>query len=385
MFDTENLTSVRSEIRQAAERDRKLLESLREEVRSFASSVRVIKPRSTTAVSLVASDGGNNQLRFDPFYIQLVRVVDSYGKELASSAVSLTSDTDEISREQFDSSGAPATALGQLMNALGVRTLNQLSHMIPDGKECREHPERISSSWLLTYRDLCEWAVLYDRICRNPFPTDTILVRDGPLRTKLFRGKLFMKLRDEFNAAIDRHLKNDHRKVMLVGVVKHSKVIQRYQLAMMIENLFQEGEARYVRIPSHLEARAYRYDEWARGEGEEGSQGEAAKFKAGVLHLVRFGPRSGDPVWAMDLLASQAERAPEILAHLLADAIDGFPIPYYPRCLQKAHEHAEVVDWDLTILQDEIFEAIRRIIPADRQPVLDAFRMNPDPAAARYE
>src|SRR5438093_2801600 len=146
-----------------------------------------------------------------------------------------------------------------------------------------------------------------------------------------------MQLRDEFNKAIVRHFRDDRRKVMLVGVVKHSKVIQRYQLAMMIENLFAEGEARYVRIPSHLEARAYRYDEWARGEGEEGSQGEAAKFKAGVLHLVRFGPRSGDPVWAVDILGSQAESAAELLGYLLADAIDGFPIPYYPRCLQKAH------------------------------------------------
>ncbi len=385
MFDLDNLDAMRSDIRQAAERDRALLEQLRTEVRSLQSSVRTIKPRTTTAVSLVASDGGNNQLHFDPFHMQLVRVVDSYGKELARSAVSLTSDTDIVSQEQFDSSGAPNTALGQMMADLKVTTLHELSHMIPDGKECREHPERISTSWLLTYRDLCEWAVLYDRICRNSFGTDTLLVRDGPLRTKIFRGELFIRLREAFTAAIDRHYQVDKRRVMLVGVIKHSRVIQRYQLAMMIENLFPSGEPRYVQIPTHLEAKAYRWDEWARGEGEEGSQGEAPKFKAGQLFLVRFGPHSGDPIWAVDIFSPQADRAAEILGYLLADAIAGFPVPYYPRCLQKAHEHAQVVDWDLTILQDEIFDAVRRIIPSNRQPVLDAFRMLPDAAAARYE
>jgi len=385
VFDVDGLNQVRQDIRNAAERDKRLLEQLREEVRSLAADVRTIRARSTTAVSLVASDGGNNQLRFDPFYIQLIRVVDSYGKELLRSAVSLMADTDVVSLEQFHADGNPKTVLGQMMADLGTSKLNEVSHMIPSGEECRTHPERLSTSWLLTYRDLCEWAVLYDRICRSTFGTDTLLVRDGPLRTKIFRGELFIKLRDRFNEAIQRHMRDDRRKVMLVGVIKHSRVIQRYQLAMMIENLFSPGEARYVRIPTALEAKAYRWEEWARGEGESGSQGEAPKFKAGVLHLVRFGPHSGDPVWAVDIFSPQIGQAPEILGYLLADAIDGFPVPYYPRCLQKAHEHAEVVDWDLQILQDEIFEAIRRLVPTDRQTVLDAFRMNPDPSAARYE
>ncbi len=382
MFDHDTLPAIRKAIRERTGQDRTLLDELRAEVRPLASSVRTIKPRSTTSVSLVASDGGNNKLVFDPFTIQLVRVVDSYGKELFLDVISPTTDTDNLSADQFED-GQPKTPLGKLMSDLCVKKLSDLSHMIPIAEQAKKEPHKVSPSWVLVYRDLCEWAVLYDRICYHTFAADTLIVRDGLLRSKLFRRELFTAFRKRIEDAIKRIKDKDRRSVFLVGVAKHSKVISRYQLAMAIERLMPPDEARYVKIPRELEAKAYVWPEYARGQEAEGEEGEAPKYVAGDMYFVRFGKSKGDPIWAVDIFSPQTSKDSEIFGYLQADAIDGFPVPFYPRCLQKAHEHAQVVDFDLTILQDEVFAAVRGLVPDGS--VLDEFQLNVDASARRYE
>lgn len=384
MFDSEALARVREAIRRQTALDTPLLESLRADVRSLRPGVAVVRPRSTTAVSLVASDGGNNKLAFDPFLVQLVRVVDSYGKEAFFGAISPTTDTDELSRQQFAPDGSPSTPLGRLMHDFELTHLRQLSPMIPEAAVLRETPERVSRGWPVWYRDLCEWAVLYDRICHTTFATDTLIVRDGLLRAKIFRGDLFVRMGARMEAAIDRIRAADHRHVFLVGLAKHSQVLARYRLAMGLENLLPAGQARFVEIPRDFEAKVYRWSEYARGP-ESAGEGEDPKFVIGKMFFVRFGTRPNDPVWAVDLFAPQRGAAHEVLGYLLADARDGFPVPFYPRCLQRAHEHAEVVDFDLEILQNEVLGAIRESMLPYGRDVLDAMQLAPDVAGRRYE
>src|SRR5660397_243481 len=112
MFDIEEIPALKRAIRNRAHADKKLLDELRDEVHSFACEVHTIKPRFTTAFSVGAIVGVNNKLTFDPFYVQLVRVMDSYGQQLCLDAVSTTTDTEELSKNQSNSDRSPKTALG---------------------------------------------------------------------------------------------------------------------------------------------------------------------------------------------------------------------------------------------------------------------------------
>ncbi len=385
MIDIDTLDDLKTLILERARADNSLLDEICAEISGVKTSVKKIQPRSVTAVSLVASDGGNNKLAFDPFYMQLVRVTDSYGKELCLDVVSPTTDTDILSSMQFDSDDIPKTALGRMMSDLGVRTLNELSPMIPSGKRIRNDPDSVKPGWVLVYRDLCEWAVLYERIVYESFATNTLIVRDGQLRSKLFSGDLFIKWRKNVEVAIDDIYRRDKRRVFLVGVAKHSKVIDRYRLAMGIEDVFPAGEPWFIPIPRKLEARAYLWEEYARGREEEGTETEAPKFVAGDMFLVRFGKYSGDPIWAVDIFSNQKHFAQEIFGYLLNDAIDGFPVPCYPLCLQKAHEHAQIAGFDLEIFQDQIYRSVMDLLPENKKRVVDSIRFHSDVSERRYE
>ena len=379
MLDPDNLPRVREAIQTRTREDSFLLQQLREEICPLKGATRRIAPRSTTSVSLVASDGGNNALKFDPFLIQLVRVVDSYGRELCLDAVTPTTNIVELSERQL----AEHTALGFMMEVLGVRNLYELSTMIPDPRKLKDDTT-VKPSWVLVYRDLCEWAVLFDRIVRSEFATDTLVVRDGLLRSKLFAGDLFIQMMAQLRSAIEEKAKKQRRKIYLVGFAKHSKVLTRYQLAMALEGVLQEEYPTFVEIPRDIEKKAYVWPEYALGDESSGT-GEAPKFVAGRMFFTKFGNRRRDPIWAVDILNSQVGDASIIFGHLLADALDGFPVPLYPRCLQKAHENAALVGFDMDVLQEEIFLAIRSAIDNDKKHLLDSFRFGSDPSNVRYE
>jgi hypothetical protein len=380
MIEPESHERLRREINERIRDDRGVLDALRAEVLPLRAQVQRIQPRTTTSISLVGTDGGNNSLQFDPFLVQLIRVVDSSNNEYCLEAITPTTSVSRLGTSQFREDGEPATALGELMRDLDANALPRLSHMIRPGEG--DAPK--SPSWVQVYRELVEWATLFSILKNKDFGTDTLIVCDGLLRSKVFAGDSFKRYLEAINGAIERHYRENRRRIYLVGVAKHSKVLARYRLAMAIEGVMTTDYPAYVEVPREIEEKAYVWSEYARGDDRELEDAEINKFVGGKMFLVKFGKGTRDPVWPIDIFLPQAAEAQVILAYLLADAIDGFPVPLYPRCLQKAHENAALVDFDFDVLQDEIFAGVRDVL-AENGPVLDAFRLqDADPAQRRY-
>lgn len=380
MLDPASQAVLREEIARQVREDRAVLEDLRAEIRPLLSQTRRINPRSAASVSLVAADGGNNQLRFDPFLVQLVRVVDSSNNEYCLQAVSPTASVSALSARQFANPDDP-TPLGRLMRYLGVDELSRLSHMISPDESGRPN----APSWIQVYRELVEWAILFAIVREKDFATDTLIVFDGFLRSKVFAHDLFTRYREGIREGIDRHFRANRRRVYLVGVAKRSKVLSRYRLAMNLEGVMQSPFPCYVEVPRELEEKAYIWSEYARGDDRVTEGGEVNKFVAGKMFFVKFGSGTRDPIWPIDVFLPQSPDHATVFSYLLNDAVDGFPVPLYPRSLQKAHENAALVDFDMDVLQDMIFSGLRTILGADAAPAIDIFRLqDADPASGRY-
>lgn len=162
-------------------------------------------------------------------------------------------------------------------------------------------------------------------------------------------------------------------------------MLSRYRLAMALEGVLHTDYPAYVEVPRELEEKSYFRADFAPGSDDAGEGDDSAGYAGGRMFLVKFGSHRYDPVWPVDIFEPQTGNAQEILGSLLADAVNGFPIPYYPRCLQKAHEHAALVDFDFDVLQDFIYEGVRSTLGTEAG-ILDAFQLlDPDPSQQRYE
>jgi hypothetical protein len=377
VFEASELPELRTLIAHQVEHDSEELGHLLAQMQIAKGDVRTIKPRSATSIALMAADGGNNRVKFNPFYLQIVRIVDSVGKQLCLDVVSPSTDIEELSRQQFvpGLGNGKIKPLGRLMQALGVGSLAELSHMM-SGK---------SASWVLVYRELCEWATLFDLISTRDFAQDTLVVYDGLLRCKKFRGTLFTDMYRKLQERIDRIWRTERRRLWLVGLAKSSQVLENYRLAMSLSGLFERGSPCYVPVPYDMQKHVYRWDEYIRSPEDIEDGREDPKFNIGAMHFVRFGARSGDPVWTVDLLESQKGDAQTVFGYLLADAVAGFPVPYYPNCLQQADRCSRVADLDLDIVEDALVEAIRTQVGSARAPIIDELRLATDVAARRYE
>jgi hypothetical protein len=378
LIELETLEILQKELKERIEEDKQILDEMRAEVRPLKFETRRIQPRSARMISLVGTDGGNNQFRFDPFQIQLVRVVDSNRKDYGLEVITPQTSIVELNRRHLDFDGSPKTVLGKMMVYLGVSDLSDLSPVF----KIKPNDE-LANSWMNVYREMTEWAVLFHLVRDKDYGNDTVVVCDGFLRSKMFATKmvggnstgLFGKYREGLEEGIRHQFEKNKRRIYVCGVAKHSSVLQAYRVAMALEGVMRNTYPCYLEVPGVMEKRAYKWPEYFV---------RTDMFVSGKMFLVKFGNGVHDPVWAIDLLLSQKGEAQTILGYLLEDAKDGFPIPLYPQCLQLAHENAALVGFDMELLDNEICKALRDSL-GDKKWVIDELALQEtDPSARRY-
>ena len=380
MIDPVTQAQLRKAIADCIHTDKGVLDALRAEIRPLKNSMHPIQSRNTTSISLVGTDGGNNQLRFDPFLVQMIRVVDSSNNEYCLEAVSPTTPIRKLDARQFNTDGSAKTALGEMMMCLGVDSLSSLSYMIRQNSQGKP----ISPNWVKNYRELVEWATLFS-ILKKDFATDTLIVFDGLLRSRIFAKGVFQHFLRAIEKRIAEQWSHSRRRLYLAGVAKGSKVLVRYRLAMALEEVLRVNYPAYVEVPREIEEKAYIRSEYARGDDRAIETGSINRSVGGKMFLVKFGSKPRDPVWPVDIFEPQIGDSQAILGSMLADALNGFPIAHYPRCLQKAHENAALVDFDFDVLQDFIYDGVRKTL-GDEAGSLDEFQLeDADPAQRRYE
>lgn len=372
MIDPSSLQKIRESVERAIAEDRGLLDLLRSDMRLLKTKTRRIQPRSATAISLVGTDGGNNQIQYDPFLVQLIRVVDSNENEYFIDVVTPTTTNKELDERHFAGKGVGKTALGQMMEYFGLTSISGLSGVFARPLEKR------NASWVQVYREMVEWAVLFDLVRNKDFGSDTVILFDGFLRSKMFSKGLFGRYREGLEEGIEKQYSQSRRRIYIAGIAKHTKFLQKYRLAMALERVMHVTYPCYIEVDVDIAKKAYIWSESITGGGE----GE--EFVAGQMYLVKFGKSPRDPVWAMDLLKSQADDAQVVFGYLLSDSIEGFPIPYYPMCLQKAHEHAALVDFDMDIMQSGVYEALRNLLGERGQAIDELALQATDPSMGRY-
>lgn len=357
-----NFDEIKKRVFEAYQDEDPIIEKFREYARRLKNNVKPIRPYSVNAVSFVSSDGGDNRLYFNPAVIELVRVVDSKGNQCALDAIAANARAEDLNKRVLEEAFL-VEPLRKMCQDLGVDVLG-LSYLLKGlGQQGK------STGAIRVYRDIVEWAVLYDLMKYREWGGDTIVVREGMLRTKSFKRDVFPKLDQLIREAYLKH-KEKKNSVSMVGVAKQSAVLSQLAIALELEEALHKPYPCYVQVPEDIEADCYNFDRTWLDTLETSEPNEDGKYlyqSMGKLFLVKFGNRVFDPVWPVDIAEWQISEADKILGQLTKDAQPGFPIPDFPMCVQKAHDFAKVNGLEVEILQDILFEGITQNLTSDEK------------------
>lgn len=378
----DNFDDIKKRVFDAYQNEDPVIEKFRTYTRQLKNGVKPIRSYSVNAVSFVSTDGGDNRLYFNPAVIELVRVVDSRGNQCALDAVAGNTKSSEFNERANLSSPLLVEPLRKLCNDLGLNVLD-LSFLL----KTIDEPGK-STGAIRTYRDIVEWAVLYDLIKYREWGSDTIIIREGMLRTKSIKLTVFPLVDEQIRSACEKHKKEKNINVSIVGVAKQSAVLSKLAVALELEETMHKDYPCYVKVPPEIERDCYNFDNtWLDTAStiEVGKDGKKRYQSFGSLYLVKFGDRPFDPVWPVDIAEWQTIDADRIIGQLQFDARPGFPIPDFPMSVQKAHDFAKVNGLEVSILQDILFDGItQKLTPTEKEKILRMKHLGQNLTNIRY-
>lgn len=347
---------MRENLARVWEAERRELGEQREIARELKGRIKTLNTKKWEggAVAYTAADGGDNRIRLDslsgnaPAVVELVRIVDSDGSERVMETFAGTP------KDEFLENSPPVTKLRKVLECGRISLLSPYLENIGVkilGEE-KKSGGMSRTAQMREYREIAEWAVFYDLL--DSGKRDTLLVREGALRTRAFTAIFFEKLDRAIRAAESRK-KEEGINVYIAGVAKQTVLLNRLRFAFSMEDVFGEG-AQYLHVPDKIAKRFYER-RWL-DTLETAEDREYLSFAE--MYLVKFGDHPLDPVWPVDVAVWQNDEAEKILGYLARDARPGFPIPDFPMCIQKAHEHAKIGGIEMSYINDLLFEEMQK-------------------------
>jgi len=341
--NTLNITISKEEMKKAVDIEFPKLQSLRTLTKKL--DIHELGYRDCYSLAPVATDGGENNLTFEPLNLEIIRVVDSEGVERIQKIIPVTTDP-SFFNGMFEEIGI----LNRFLTRLNIE-YEDVSYFLPIEKTNGEKAH--FRTIIKHFRDILEWAVLLD-MAWDQQKTPTLLLRDGLLRSMSMKDATMQSLSDSFMNAYEE------KGTLLVGVAKRAKVLNYYSMSLNLENAFNRHYPCYCELKKEMEEEAYhRASAWV-GHRSFGDLyfAKLTEKKEGIILPIEI------PRWLRD-------RKKEILEYVAWTSKLSFPIIGYPYPLIKAHENAALTGIEMeylaSLLKNEI---LGRYPDADKEKIL---------------
>ena len=345
MPNTLNFSISSEEMRKAVDQEFPKLQKLR----TITNKLDILELgyRDCYSIAPVATDGGENKLTFEPLNLEIIRVVDSEGKERIQKIVPVSTEP-EVFIKMFEE----IEVLKKFLDRLDTE-YRELSYFLPLEKDKEDHSD--FRNVIKHVRDILEWAVLLD-MAWEPQRTPTLLLRDGLLRSMSMKDSAIKALAASFKEAYKE------KSTLLAGVAKRAKILNYYSIAINLENTFNKPYPCYCELQKKMEEATYTH-----------ATAWVGKRSFGDLYFAKFTDAREGIILPIEIPQWLRDRRKEIMEYIAFTSKHSFPLIGYPAPLIKAHENASLTGIEMEYLASLLKQEImKRYSEKEKEKILSS-------------